>query len=281
MYDIRRVTSGRSDTERAQALMETCFPDSNVFSLEYMDWLYKKNPAGPVVGCNAMAGGELAAHYVTVPALWNYKGRTVRGLLSLNTATHPNHQRKGLFVKLAEATYETGSEEGFSFVVGVANQNSTHGFVKKLGFELVDPLEAKITLGVPKDGENLNQLKTLTPLWSEEFLNWRLSRPGTNYWCKKSKSGYFVFSKTSKPLMSACLGHFSSLPVDLPEKSHLGATVWIGYHSLDHCKGNLNAKFPEFLKPSPLNLIYKPLQKEFEGVSPKDLAFQCIDFDAY
>src|SRR5215467_4083405 len=81
--------------------------------LSYLQWLYRDNPCGHVVGFNAYAGDELAAHYATIPVEATLDGAPARGLLSLNTATHPTHQGKGLFTRLAERTYARASELGY------------------------------------------------------------------------------------------------------------------------------------------------------------------------
>ena len=55
---------------------------------------------------------ELAAHYVVLPIRAAVGGQPVAAALSLNTATHPDYQRRGLFVRLAEATYEMARGAG-------------------------------------------------------------------------------------------------------------------------------------------------------------------------
>jgi hypothetical protein len=43
----------------------------------------------------------------------------------------------------------------------------------------------------------------------------------------------------------------------------------------------LKFKLPDSLKPSPLNLILKPLSTGFPELEKKDIYFETIDFDAY
>ena len=109
-----------------QALFASCFPDATHLDAQYLSWLYGDNPAGPVIGFDAWDGDVLAAHYVCVPAAAMLHGKPSRVLLSLNTATAPSHQGKGLFTKLANATYDRGAELGFDAVYGVANANSSN-----------------------------------------------------------------------------------------------------------------------------------------------------------
>lgn len=91
-------------------------------------WQYADNPVGKIVGFNAYMGNLLAAHYVTMPIYMNIEGEKTLGVLSLNTATHPEHRGKRLFTILAEKSYQYAAENGYKFVIGVANAQSTHGF---------------------------------------------------------------------------------------------------------------------------------------------------------
>ena len=62
------------------------------------------------------------------------------GALSLNTAVHERARGGGVFTRLAEETYDKARVRGIRVVVGVANANSTPGFVKRLGFTSIGPL---------------------------------------------------------------------------------------------------------------------------------------------
>jgi len=59
---------------------------------------------------------------------------------SADTMTHPNHQGKGLFTKLALKTYALAKEEGVKIVWGFPNKNSYPGFIKKLNWKDHGPL---------------------------------------------------------------------------------------------------------------------------------------------
>src|SRR5215471_2141137 len=131
-------------------LLESVFATGK-FSEAAVAWRYRDNPAGTVVGADAWDGERLAAHYVTCPLEATVEGRVVKGLLSLNTATHPDYQGRGLFTALAEAAYAQGAAAGYEFVVGVANANSTPGFLRRLGFQDCGRLEAGILARRPKD----------------------------------------------------------------------------------------------------------------------------------
>ena len=110
-YRIERVKTDDRAIQEATDLLNLCFPKStDIETFDYVKWEYAENPVGNIVGFNAYMGEELAAHYVTMPIYMIIEGKKTLGLLSLNTATHPNHRGKRLFTILAERTYEYAAE---------------------------------------------------------------------------------------------------------------------------------------------------------------------------
>ncbi|MBX7203773.1 MAG: GNAT family N-acetyltransferase, partial [Bacteroidia bacterium] len=54
--------------------------------------------------------GQPAAYYGVFPCHIRYNGRQILSAQSGDTMTHPAHQGKGLFTKLAKLTYELAKE---------------------------------------------------------------------------------------------------------------------------------------------------------------------------
>lgn len=77
---------------------------------------------------------DVAAFYGVYPAEVNYKGKKEIVAQSGDTMTHPNHQKKGLFVLLAKRTFEFCQENNIKLIFGFPNKNSYPGFIKHLGF---------------------------------------------------------------------------------------------------------------------------------------------------
>lgn len=75
-----------------------------------------------------------AAFYGVIPTVALINNKPVRIAQSADTLTHPGHQRKGLFTKLALMTYELAKEEGIHFLFGIPNENSFPGFINKLNW---------------------------------------------------------------------------------------------------------------------------------------------------
>jgi len=273
-YTIERTRTSAEHIARYAALLTEVFPSASHFTEAYLRWQYVDNPDGKVIGFDALAGAQLAAHYVTIPMVARMSGRDVRGVLSLNTATHPAHQGKGLFTRLAAATYDAARQEGCEFVVGVANQNSTPGFLRKLGFSLVSPLDVRVGLGGPARS-------SISPgferAWSADAMLWRLSNPSATYRC----AGGRVFADAGMPGIRM----ITSTRAFPGRKAGAGFLVahpisaWIGLAPRLHWNG-IALTVPSKLRPSPLNFIFKSLG-DLSAPSGDDTLFEALDFDAY
>lgn len=280
-YQIRQTTTDATGIATAASLLSEVFGKPELFTTGYVQWQYADNPDGTIVGFNAYAGEALAAHYVTQPMESMINGVRHRGLLSLNTATHPGHQGKGLFVKLADQTYRHAADHGFDFVVGVANQNSVHGFTKKLGFQLVGQLHALLGMGALPYADDLSGFSYYKD-WSPEALAWRLRNPVHQYGVTTSKC-VTVSSATAYPMISATLGRFDKKKYALNPcaASFSMLNLWIGVDRNITSKTNFYFNIPNRLRPAPLYLIFKPLKGGLAPLHFDDVYFQALDFDAY
>lgn len=245
------------------------------FTPEFLKWQYLDNPQGKVVSFNAWSEeGEMAGHYATIPIRMMLDGKAVKGLLSLNTATHPNHQGKGLFTKLASATYKYAEENGYKFVIGVANANSTHGFLKKLEFYLVSPLEVKVGIGNPFAG-----IKTVEKnhcIYDQETLKWRLACPSYSYSVKDN----CIWGDREEPCFKTCVAPVPTTTnidaLGLKKSSSLfGLFVGLGVKP-----SGIYVNLPKFIKRSPFNLIFRDLTNgELPTLTPENVVFTLMDYD--
>jgi len=275
-YATRPIETDAASLEAYRALLGTT---SAPYEREYLPWLYRDNPWGQAVGCNAYAGDALAAHYATIPVEATLDGAPARGLLSLNTATHPTHQGKGLFTRLAEQTYARARELGYEFVVGVANANSTPGFVRKLGFQLVTPLDVLVGIGgVAASGDSGVGFALA---WTETALRWRLRRPHARYFATADEPA-IVYARAHRLGILAYLTHAPrSLVAELPRPRRTQPfRMWIGIDPRLQRRGVL-APLPDRLKPSPLNLIFRDLTGKQRRLRRDTTRFTLLDFDAY
>ncbi len=269
-------------------LFSKCFPANEKFNLNYLEWLYKKNPCGPALGYDAWDGEKLVAHYVVMPTNVFVDGLNIRGLLSLNTATHPLYQGRGLFTKLAEYTYASAAEQGFHAVFGVANANSTPGFVKKLGFQLVEPLDAKVGLGSLRvDLERVEEMAQFRTCWTRESLEWRCSNPNNPVLMRTKGVRLQLFA------LAKGLGLHVYAEQTIQNGLELGGLIqggpskisplrlYLGLSPADCKRANCYVDIPQHFRPSPLNFIYKDLRCVPQQIEPGRVSFSFMDFDAY
>lgn len=283
-YGIRELDLSPEGIRDCAQLLKVVFPHASHLTSDYLDWQYNRNPAGSAIGFNAWRGTTLAAHYVTIPAAARIAGEPRRGVLSLNTATHPDHQGKKLFTLLAQRTYETAASRGCDFVFGVANANSTPGFLKKLGFQLVGQLEARLGLGAPAR-ETKAAPVAFERAWDQDSLGWRVSNPSTAYRLSSDNSTFRVEAATEKPGIKALLGRFDAgVAPGLAARNGLGfrpITLWIGLDPAIRWGRSLYLEIPGLFRRSPLNLIFKPLREGVPALHREEVRLQAIDFDPY
>lgn len=286
MQDLRfaPVQNDPATLARYGALFAACFPGTDKFTPAYLDWLYVANPDGAAVGYDAWDGERLAAHYVCVPARAWVEGKEVKVLLSLNTATHPDYQGKGLFTRLAAMTYELGAQAGFDGCYGVANANSTPGFVRKLGFQLVRPLEARVGLG-PLQHASKPAASSLSfeRSWSPQALAWRCANPHNRVHGRNS-GGKLRFHAAAEKLIPAYAELDANAIPMRPDGSAPAAfplRLFIGLAPDATSRYWNYASIPMRLRPSPLNLIWRAFTPRVPQLDAARIQFTFLDFDAY
>jgi GNAT superfamily N-acetyltransferase len=296
------------------ALLESVFPDApRISRTEYLRWLYEDSPFGEVIEANLDDSEGRAGHYAVVPADLTEDGAGCAGALSLNTAVDERARGGGVFVRLAEETFEQARERGVGIVLGVANENSTPGFVRRLSFELVGPLPATVmvpapggrrsvrsawaddaafaTGGVAADG--LEALlappqRGIARRWTPETLRWRLASPGSRYALHRSERMLVVTTadRGRAVPVAVLLKAFASAPPSAAERRAVvraacrfhraPVAIHAGFNDMVAFRG---MPLPERLRPAPLNLIARRLEGERRaGVVTR---FEFLDFDAY
>lgn len=270
-FHIEQVKVDDTSLLEIQNLLQLVFEvHADKFSIEFVKWQYVENPVGSIVGFNAYMGDLLAAHYVTMPIYMTIEGEKTLGLLSLNTATHPDHRGKRLFTILAEHTYQYAVEKGYKYVIGVANANSTPGFIKHLKFKLIGPLTFKIGFGT-----NIYPQRdyTFTRYWDKELMDWRLKNPSMEYY----KNGNLIVSPIKVGFKKLVCHNGADLTA-LPKLCLRPLNLYIGFGA--NLSKGLYVNVPKFIEKPPFNLIFRDLT---DGTLPKvtsdNILFELLDFD--
>jgi hypothetical protein len=298
--------------EATAALLEATFPGAGAGDPAYLRWLYDDSPFGPVVEINLDDDQGRAGHYAIVPVELAVDGAARPAALSLNTAVHERARGGGVFTRLATDTYTLAAARGVEVVVGVANANSTPGFVRRLGFTLVTPLPATVLAPLPGGGRrggvrtvaatapgaldrpDLDALLApppggLTTRWTRERLAWRLARPGKAYMAHHAPGALAVsaLDRRGPARVAVLLAVFAGADVAPGTARALVRAACAAHRAPLALHAGVNARLalrglplPARLKPSPLNFIYRDLVRE-DAPAPAIARWELLDFDAY
>jgi GNAT superfamily N-acetyltransferase len=298
--------------EATAALLARVFPDAHrIARPEYLRWLYEASPFGPVVEANLDDGRGRAGHYALVPIALTADGASQTAALSLNTAVDERARGGGVFVRLATEAIEEARRQGIGCVLGVANANSSPGFLRRLSFDLVGPLPATLLVPLPgrrtrvRSGwasdasfEHGGLADALDPLltppargttraWTPETLRWRLTSPGSRYALHRSERVLLVTTADHRAgvPVAVLLKAFASVPPSAAERRALvraacrlhraPLALHVGFNDLVAFRG---PPLPDRLRSSPLNLIARRLD---DAPASPIARFELLDFDAY
>ncbi len=293
------------------ALLAEVFPGARVSRPDYLVWLYEESPFGQAIETNLDDELGRAGHYAVVPIAMTRDGVPFAGALSLNTAVHERARGGGTFVRLADETYVKASRQGICGVVGVGNANSTHGFVKRLGFELVMALPATVLIPTPGpragvrsewvsqaafagDGVAADLTPLLAPpkhglsrLWTPDTLRWRLSNPTAQYALHRTPDALSVSCRDQRHGVDVAILLKIFAAAELPGQTRRALVraacrfhrtpiaLHVGFSDLVRFQG---VSLPTRLREQPLNLIYRVLdESDWSPIT----RFEFLDFDAY
>jgi len=294
----------------AQLLAEV-FPHSHIANVDYLRWLYEESPFGPVVESNLDDDRGRVGHYALVPIALARDGVDYPAALSLNTAVHERGRGGGVFVELGERTVAKAAEMGLESVVGVANANSTPGFVRRLGFELLTPLPARMVTPLPGTSAGIHSAEVrygsggweLGPeddavlsvprrgearRWTAQTLAWRLRRPRAGYAVHRGPGllAFTCLERRAGLRIAVLLKVFAAAPLSGGECRALVRAACRHHRAPFALHAGLNdlvdfggIAVPRRLRTSPLNLIYRSLVTPPREASI--VRFEFLDFDAY
>lgn len=255
-------------------------------TLKFINWEYNQNPLGKAFGYDAFYKNDLVAHYSAQPIECLIDGIQKKGLLALHVATHPEHQGKSLFSVINNLTHEKALSEGYEFVVGIANKNSTPRYVKALGFKLLGSLEAKIGINYPQYKFNAKNSISFKRIWTSETVKWRLKDPSYLHQLKKHNDYISVIAPTHIKGIGAIVNQFGI--TDYPDvikdycdkkNKYYPLKIWLGIDK--NMKWKTSVNIPSRLRPSPLNLIYLNLKDPGHSLGKENIYFYNLDFDAF
>ena len=293
-------------------LLNDVFKPKTPVTTEYLEWQYHKNPAGSACIGYLLKANEQISNYALIPKiLKNHQGEKITLGVGVDLAVSPNSRGKGLFRETVENSYEAGIKGNLDGILGVANSQSSPRMIETMGWKKLPSLDFRLlklsrseigletfrlepnplkqfALEVGFDIETFTRPSGFSPLWNAELLNWRLSRPGADYYLHTSESAVLVTTKISIGgiKMAVLLKAFPANPNEVPAPIAPFVSSVARYHKTPfvvywgknpHFKMS-GLKIPRKFQPSPLDLVvhFFKVESNFELNE-----FELLDFDAF
>lgn len=131
-YEIRRP--GDADAEGIRQLFELSLDSGR--SEAFREWKHDDNPFGETFWLIAEAEGEIVGARAFMQWEWMEAGRRWRAVRAVDTATHPDWRRKGIFTNLTTRMVQLVRDDGVDFIFNTPNAASRPGYLK-MGWEVV------------------------------------------------------------------------------------------------------------------------------------------------
>ncbi|RYD56677.1 MAG: GNAT family N-acetyltransferase [Sphingobacteriales bacterium] len=184
-------------------------------------WKHEQNPFGPSFVLLAEEDNELIGVRAFMQWAWQWGDKTYKAIRAVDTATHPDHQGKGIFKKLTLKQLELCKEQGIHFVFNTPNDQSRPGYLKMgwvaqgrmpLKMQPVQPLTTALNVLLKKQKavptlrpdnwepalKLIGQKTALPPaglhtVVSKNYIDWRYaSNPLFPYYCISDNENYLL-----------------------------------------------------------------------------------------
>ncbi len=251
-------------------------------NFEYFKWLYTKNPQGKFVGIDCYYNETLIGQIGGIPQEFIFNNKKIKSLIAINVCVDPLYQGKGIFRRMAIEFEKIAKNLNFDLIIAIANKAAFKPWQKSINLIKLSALDVFVGYG-KLSNEKVNKANyNFYTSWNRETLEWRMKNPINKTFFQKIDHNQSVYSKSNYPLVDA----YSPIIFlqDEINKITFKKKIYrpIVYVGLIHefKKTNLLFDLPEFLKPSPLNFLYKFLNTN-NVLDPKKVFFTFLDFDAF
>lgn len=136
MSDLEVRRAGRADVPAIVELLEQGLgPGEAPRTAEFWSWKHLDNPFGESPCLLAVREGRIGALRAFMRWEWRLGDERVSTVRAVDTVTHPDFRRQGLFRRLTLQLVEEMRQEGVAFVFNTPNQYSRPGYLK-MGWEI-------------------------------------------------------------------------------------------------------------------------------------------------
>jgi len=152
------------DIPRIVELLRLSLGDAGTQKSEsFWRWKHTDNPFGPSPVLLAEADGQLVGVRAFMRWNWIWHGREYQTYRPVDTATHPDFQRQGIFRKLTLDLVDQTRESGGHFLFNTPNDQSRPGYLK-MGWQERGKLPLRVRAGKVRKAQ-----KEIPPDWAADF----------------------------------------------------------------------------------------------------------------
>ena len=263
-------------------LYNICF-GKNKYKLDYLDWLYNNNPDGKYVGIDCFDDENLIAQVGGIPHVFICNKKKVNFLISIMVCVDPKYQGQRLFSKMLVKFEQIAKELNFDGIIAIANKAANKSWLRSLEMKNLGPLDVFVGYGkLNTDSVYKNKYNFYTS-WSKRKLEWRIKNPYNKSLFHSDNKNKSVFSNNDLFFIDA-YSPVVFFEDDIKELKTIKRNickpiVYVGLIN-EFKKTPLLFNLPSFLKPSPLNFLYKFLKTD-QILEPEKLFFTFLEFDAF
>ena len=263
-------------------LYNNCF-GQNKYKSEYLDWLYNKNPDGEYIGLDCFDDENLIGQVGGIPHEFIFNKKKVNFIISIMVCVDPKYQGQWLFSKMLVKFEQIIKDLNFDGIIGIANKSATPFWQRSINMKNLGPLDVFIGYGKLNDHKINKSKYNFYTLWSKKNLEWRIKNPSNKTFFQLNNKNKLVFSNTNFFFIDA-YSPIIFFEDDITELQSIKRNickpiVYVGLIN-EFKKTPLLFNLPAFLKPSPLNFLYKFLKTD-QILEPKELFFTFLEFDAF
>lgn len=144
---VRFATS--ADTEGIIDLLKDSLGESTIpKSVELWNWKHQQSPFGPSYVMVAEEEGKIIGVRAFMQWKWMRDGIQYNAIRAVDTATHPQHQGKGIFKKLTLGLATECQNNGIHFIFNTPNEQSRPGYLK-MGWEQAGKMPLRFSIKQP------------------------------------------------------------------------------------------------------------------------------------
>ena len=283
MKFIFKKSSSTENLEKYRDLYLRCFQNDK-FKIDYLNWLYNKNPDGNYLGIDCFDDKNLIGQVGGIPHEFFYNHEKLKILISINVCVDKNYRGKNLFSEMAKKFEMLARESNFDGIIAIGNKFATPAWIKSISLINCGKLDAFIGLGEINENNislNKNNYKFYSH-WDHQKINWRIKNPeNKTFIVKNDKKINSVYALTKFPFIKAYtpLIFFNKEIQQIKNKNYiLQPFIFLG--KIFKLKNKTIINVPELLKPSPLNFLYK-FFKIKNNLKKNEIFFSFLDFDIF